>query len=394
MMEKLWVLITGGLLSLSLTAVFFWVPPAQGLGWDFKIFFFHVPAAWLMLISAAVSGGAGVSTLATGRGEALSSGAATLAFVFGLMVMTSGPVWAWRAWGVFWIWEPRLTTSLVCWLTFAGSTLISGYGGRSRRVLPLALNILGALNVPLVYVSVAFWGGGHHPPTHVVPELEGRYAITLALCVLTMTSVWGLLLRETVQLNSLREQISELVARSRTLRHLRAKSPLMIVALSLASWLALGVVGSPSLAHQPPNPVSQPSGSKESRSKKPPPEARDTQKRSPRQNGSGAQRDSQSLNQDHTPMSLQTLAGVLSVYLFLWGLLLLYLLRLRGKTRQLKKKVEWLQARLTRPSDLEKGTLPQADVEALAPNSTRETAKKRRGQNPKMEANKKHMEKD
>lgn len=57
MMEKLWVLITGGLLSLSLTAVFFWVPPAHGLGWDFKIFFFHVPAAWLMLISAALSGG-------------------------------------------------------------------------------------------------------------------------------------------------------------------------------------------------------------------------------------------------------------------------------------------------------------------------------------------------
>jgi len=295
-----------------------------------------------MLISAALSGGAAAATLATGRGETLSSAAATLAFVFGLMVMTSGPVWAWRAWGALWVWEPRLTTSLVCWLTFAGSTLLSAYGGKSRKVLPLALNILGALNVPLVYVSVAFWGGGHHPPTDVVPALEGRYAVTLALCVLTMTSLWGLLLRETVQLNTLCEQLSELVAKSRTVKHLRVKTPLMIVALGLASWLGV----SPALGYETPTSANNTTDSWSTRAQESSPETRDRQEKNRRQNAPRTHLNPQSLSQDHTSMSTQTLAGVLSVYLFLWGLLLLYLLRLREKTKKLEDKIEWLKERL------------------------------------------------
>jgi heme exporter protein C len=203
------------LVAAALLLVFFWAPPAEGLGFDFKIFFFHVPAAWLMLLSALVSGVFAARSLLGEKDDTVPAAAAELAFLFGLLVMITGPIWAWRAWGKPWIWEPRLTTSLVCWLTFGVAVAARGFFGRVGRKVALALEVLGAANVPLVYVSVRFWEGSHHPPVSVVPDLGGRYMVALMVAMAAMTAVWALFFRLCLRQKKLAEKLDRLEARAR-----------------------------------------------------------------------------------------------------------------------------------------------------------------------------------
>ena len=149
------------------------VPNELQQGVIFKIFFFHVPAAWLMLLSALVCAGGAVAHLAGRRGgDSVAAAAGELAFVFGIMVMTTGPIWAYRAWGKAWVWDARLTTSLICWLTFAVYVFVRRFAGPAAPRISAVLAILGAVNVPLVFFSVKLWSRGFHPPTTVVQTLD------------------------------------------------------------------------------------------------------------------------------------------------------------------------------------------------------------------------------
>ena len=76
-----------------------------------KIFYFHFPAAILMLMSAIVGGIASAWFLAKKRPSAdrLAFAAAELAVLFGVMTLVTGPLWARKAWGVWWQWDARLT---------------------------------------------------------------------------------------------------------------------------------------------------------------------------------------------------------------------------------------------------------------------------------------------
>ena len=75
--------------------------------------------------------------------------------------------------------------------------------------MALALSILGAANVPVVYLSVKFWAGGHHPPTSVVPTLEGRFAVALAVSLMAFTLLWILLLIIGVRQRRVTRQLEE-----------------------------------------------------------------------------------------------------------------------------------------------------------------------------------------
>lgn len=151
-----------------------WIVPNElQQGVIFKIFFFHVPAAWLMLLSALVCAGGAVAYL-WGRpgGDAVAAAAGELAFVFGIIVMTTGPIWAYRAWGKAWVWDARLTTSLICWLTFAVYVFVRRSAGPAAPRISAVLAIFGAMNVPVVFFSVRLWSRGFHPPADVVQTLD------------------------------------------------------------------------------------------------------------------------------------------------------------------------------------------------------------------------------
>jgi heme exporter protein C len=79
------------------------------------------------------------------------------------MVLCSGPLWAKKAWGVYWTWDPRLTTSMLSVLLYVAYVVLRLFtgDGESERKFAAALGVLGAANLPIIHYSVQKWGGNH-----------------------------------------------------------------------------------------------------------------------------------------------------------------------------------------------------------------------------------------
>jgi heme exporter protein C len=84
---------------------------------------------------------------------------AEIGTIFMFLVLTTGPIWAKPAWGHYWPWEPRLTTSLILFLIFLGYFMLREFGGNPEQVSRFAavVGILAFLDVPLIFLSVKFW---------------------------------------------------------------------------------------------------------------------------------------------------------------------------------------------------------------------------------------------
>ncbi len=147
-------------------------PYESTMGLVQKIFYFHVPSAMMMFISAFVCGIASALFLFRGRSSAdqLAAAAGELVVVFGAIVLVTGPLWARKAWGVWWEWDAKLTSSLLLWMIFVAYLLVRKYGGPGSEKLGAAMALFGMANVPFVYVSVNIWRT-LHPKTSVVPNL-------------------------------------------------------------------------------------------------------------------------------------------------------------------------------------------------------------------------------
>jgi heme exporter protein C len=137
-----------------------------------KIFYYHAPAGMMMLLSAMVCGVASAVYLwrQTRAADHIALAAAELTAVFGLIVIVTGPLWARKAWGIWWDWDPRLTMSFVGWLISVSYLFVRRYAGPGSDKLAAALAVFGAANVPFIYVSVNIWRT-LHPKTSVVPSL-------------------------------------------------------------------------------------------------------------------------------------------------------------------------------------------------------------------------------
>lgn len=147
-------------------------PYESTMGLVQKIFYFHVPSALMMFAGAFTAGIAGARYLFTGapRADRLSAAATELTVLFGLIVLVTGPLWARKAWGVWWDWDARLTSSLLVWLMFSACLIVRRYGGPGSGKLAAGVALFGAANVPFVYLSVNYWRT-LHPKTTVVPSL-------------------------------------------------------------------------------------------------------------------------------------------------------------------------------------------------------------------------------
>jgi heme exporter protein C len=147
-------------------------PFESTMGFIQKIFYFHVPS-WMGMYSAiAVCGVASAIYLFKGNpvADRYAVSAAEIAVLFGLMGLITGPLWARKAWGVWWQWDPRLTSALLMELTFVAFLLVRKYGGPGSEKLAAATGIFGAATAPFVYKSVDIWRT-IHPKTSVVPLL-------------------------------------------------------------------------------------------------------------------------------------------------------------------------------------------------------------------------------
>jgi heme exporter protein C len=204
-------LVAAGLMFAAAPWMIMGAPQEATMGLIQKIFYFHVPAAFTMFVTAFVSGIAGAIYLfrRTPRAERVCAAAGELVAVFGAIVLLTGPIWARKAWGVWWQWDARLTITLVMWLIFVAFLLLRKYGGPGSETLSAAVALFGMANVPFVYWSVNIWRTVH-PTTNVVPSLAPGMREAFWWCLAAYLLFYGALLAARVKLEAQRAALDDL----------------------------------------------------------------------------------------------------------------------------------------------------------------------------------------
>ncbi len=186
-------------------------PYESTMGLIQKVFYFHVPSAMMMFLSAFVCGIASAIFLFGNRRAAdrTAVAAAELTVLFGLIVLVTGPIWARKAWGVWWQWDARLTSSLVLWMMFVAYLLLRRFGGYGSEKLAAGVALFGMANVPFVYWSVNVWRT-LHPQTTVVPTLGPGMREAFWWCLVAFLALYLALLAARTRLEHGLAKLDEL----------------------------------------------------------------------------------------------------------------------------------------------------------------------------------------
>ena len=200
----------------ALAVVFLVVPREATMGDLQRIFYFHVSSAWVGYLALFVAFVGSVLFLV--RRELRWDRLALCSIEIGLVFMTgaiiTGSIWAKATWGVWWTWEPRLTTSAVLWAIYASyMTLRRAMEDQSRRARVAAVySVLGFVSVPINFMAIRWWrtvhplvfdsGGSNLSPAMLA---------TLIFSVATFTLLYSTLLSYRMNLERMSEQVQQLM---------------------------------------------------------------------------------------------------------------------------------------------------------------------------------------
>ncbi len=201
----------------ALAAIFLYAPTEAVQGDVQRILYFHVGLAAAAYISFLVTAGASIAVLAGrgSQGDRLARSAATVGVVFTTLVLVTGSIWGRAVWGVWWTWDAKLTTTLVLWFVQTGYLLLRGwidYPLRRARLAAFA-GILGAVVVPINYMSAYWWRTLHPEPTVIAPDSPGlppAMAHTLIAAVVALLLVWGWMLWWQLAIERASDRLEEL----------------------------------------------------------------------------------------------------------------------------------------------------------------------------------------
>lgn len=152
-------------LVLALYEIFFEAPVEAQMGIVQKIFYFHVGSAFAMYLGFTISAVGSIGYLATRKStwDALGVAGAEVGMLFCMIVLVTGPLWARKAWGVFWTWDTRLTTTLLAGMVYAAYLALRGFGeaGDVEKRFAAGLALIGIPTMILIHYSVQRWRGVH-----------------------------------------------------------------------------------------------------------------------------------------------------------------------------------------------------------------------------------------
>ena len=183
--------IVGGLaLAASQWLVFIYAPVESTMGIAQKIFYLHLPMAWWGLFSFFIVFVASIAYLLTKKThwDALAEATGSVGLVLSVLALVTGMFWARRAWGVWWTWDARLTTTLVMCFVYAGYLLLRRLeiAPVKRSTIASVVGIVAFLDVPLVYFSARQWSYIHPPSITLEPEMK----LTLIACIVAFGLLW------------------------------------------------------------------------------------------------------------------------------------------------------------------------------------------------------------
>ena len=202
-----------GLLGLSfilfvgaLYLVFIYVPTEATMGIVQRIFYFHVPVAWVAFLAFFIVFLGSILYLwkRESKWDAIASSSAEVGAVFTTLVLITGSIWAKPIWGVWWTWEPRLTTALVLWLIYIAYLTVRSFATDEQRGARFAavVGIVGFIDVPIVALAITLWRTQHPGPVIFQGGLTPPMLLTLIVCVAAFTTLYSLLLIQRVSMKN------------------------------------------------------------------------------------------------------------------------------------------------------------------------------------------------
>ncbi len=204
----------------GLVAVFFWVPTESFQGVSQRIFYVHVPAAWVAYLAFAVVLVSSIGYLRRSdvRWDWVAHASARAGVLFTGLNLVTGMLWGRPVWGTFWVWDPRLTLTLVLFVIYLGYLAFRASATDATRGARIAsvIGIAGFFVVPLVHFSVDWWRGQHPARTVFRPEagpaMPPSMLITLALMLIVFTLAYVVFLALGVRVLRLESEIEEVEA--------------------------------------------------------------------------------------------------------------------------------------------------------------------------------------
>ena len=184
--SSLLLLLAFGLMVAVYVRALVFTPAEATQGAAQKIFYIHVPSAWVAFVAYGIVGICSILylVLKEPRLDRLAAAAAEVGTVFTTGVLLTGPIWARPIWGWWWTWDARLTSTLFLWFIYFGYLVMRGAvhepGQRAR--FSAVLGILGALMVPFIHVTVYMFRTLHPKPVVLNvegPQLPGNMLATL-----------------------------------------------------------------------------------------------------------------------------------------------------------------------------------------------------------------------
>jgi heme exporter protein C len=204
----------------SLGMIVFYAPMERVQGVVQRIYYFHVPMAWVAYMAFFVVLVASVMYLwkRDMKWDTIARASVEVGVVFTTLVLITGMLWGKPIWNTYWTWDARLTSTLVLWFIYVAYIMLRSYTPDRERAARLGavLGIVGFVDVPIIHFSVTWWRT-LHPLAVVAPTLERstpnappQTVITLLVCLLTMTLAYGTFMVYRTGLARLRDENREL----------------------------------------------------------------------------------------------------------------------------------------------------------------------------------------
>ena len=216
-MQTLWIpfqLLTYVLMLLALYAIFIYAPVEKTMGVVQKIFYIHVPAAFLAYLAFFITFIASIFYLyrKDSKWDTVAHCAVETGVIFCTIVLITGPIWAKPVWNVWWTWDPRLTTTLILWFTYVAYLMLRRSVKENQRAnLSAVFGIIGFINVPITFFSIRLWRTIH--PVIITSRglnMSWPMKLSLIITVIAFCFLFFSLLVSRIRLERLKMRIAEI----------------------------------------------------------------------------------------------------------------------------------------------------------------------------------------
>jgi heme exporter protein C len=203
----------------AMAAIYLYAPTEQTEGPVQRIMYFHIPCAWLSFFAFFVVFLSSILFLWKKEREwdIYAHASAEIGVIFCSLVLITGPIWAKPIWGAWWVWDARLTSTLILWLIYVAYLMLRAQTepGSMRARYAAVLGIVGFLDIPLIHFSVLWWRAFHPQPKVITAQgfgngLDTSMMVTLLASLAAFTLLYFLLMGQRVRQEKMKDEIDRL----------------------------------------------------------------------------------------------------------------------------------------------------------------------------------------